>query len=32
MQMVGEGVGENKAYWFLLRMTNLLTFIHNVGI
>ena len=29
---IGEGVHENYAYCFLLRMANLLTFIHNGGI
>ena len=29
---IGGGVHENYAYCFLLRMANLLTFIHNGGI
>ena len=29
---IGGGVHENNAYCFLLRMANLLTFIHNGGI
>ena len=29
---IGGGIGENNAYRFLLRMANLLIFIHNGGI
>ena len=29
---IGEGVRENNAYYFLLRMAHLLIFIHNGGI
>ena len=29
---IGEGVRENNAYCFLLRMAHLLTFIYNSGI
>ena len=29
---IGGGVHKNNAYCFLLRMANLLTFIHNSGI